>query len=159
MDAVRLFDDQDWAVKVTWEKPDGTPAQVDGPTRWSTTDNAVCDVLPDPKHPTDTSRALLRAIASPSGAFSTRECDVRAAADADLGDGVVEVVALIRVAVQPAMADHGTVDGDGAPFTRGQDPRPDPVVAQPEPQPVTTQPAEGAQPTAAAAQPQAAPAA
>lgn len=142
MDAIRLFDDQDCPISVKWAKPDGTEAKVDGPTRWSSTDGGVCEVIPDPKNPdpADTSRMLLRAVPEPNGAFTTRECDVRAAADADLGEGVQEVVALIRVLVQPAMADHGTLIAEG-PFTRGQDPRPDPVKPAPAPEPVPAAPA------------------
>jgi hypothetical protein len=139
VDSIRLYDNQDCPVAVTWEKPDGTPAKVDGATTWRTTDAAICSVTVDP---TDSTKATLSAWPDPNGAVTNRECDVACSADADLGSGVTTIVSLIHVVVQPAMADHGDIEA-GAPVTR-------PPAGSPQPASVSA-PVAGAAPMVGAA--------
>jgi hypothetical protein len=83
----------------------GNPAVVDGDITWTSSDDALCAVAVDT---TDSNKCLL------SAPGSVGDAQVTAKADADLGDGVREIVLLLDVHVVAGEAVGGTIEPIGA---------------------------------------------
>jgi len=106
-------------VKVSYVDAKGNPAQVDGAVSWDTSDASIITVDPDNK---DSTQCKL----TPGGA--TGQAQVTASADADLGDGVRELVTSFDVTVIAGEAVAGTIAPVGeaepiAPHPEQQQPR------------------------------------
>ena len=83
---------------VQWQKPDKSPAPVEGATMWSTTDAGICTI-----HVSEGNPLIANGRIEGSGA-----CQIIADADADLGEGVVPVRAIFDV-VGTDMATGGVI--------------------------------------------------
>jgi len=82
----------------------GNPAVVDGDVTWASSDEALCSVAVDAA---DSTKCL---IGAPS---ITGDAQVTATADADLGDGMRELVLLLDVHVVAGEAVAGTIEPIG----------------------------------------------
>jgi len=87
-------------VKISYVDKNGNPAVVDGDVAWATSNTATLDVVVDPA---DSMLATVQAI-GPTG-----QAQVTATADADLGDGVRELVTTMDVDVVAGEAVAGTI--------------------------------------------------
>jgi hypothetical protein len=85
---LQLTDTQEADLQVVGKTRKGNPASFEN-TKWSGSDEAVAAVVPDPA---DHSKALVRAVA-PGTMLVT------ATVDADLTDGVVDVIGVLEVVV------------------------------------------------------------
>jgi hypothetical protein len=92
------------AVGVQFTNANGNPAEVQGDVTWESSDTAVATVVVKPD---DTKQATI--VAGPKAGEAT----ITASADADLGDGVAEVEAVIDVEV---VAKGEAVGGEIAPI-------------------------------------------
>jgi len=91
-------------VAVQWLDAGGHPAVVDGDVVWSTSDPTIADVTVDA---TDSSKATIFATTNLGATqFS-------ATGDADLGEGVVEVICVLDVDVVAGQAVSGTISPTG----------------------------------------------
>ena len=95
---IGLHDDECCPVNVTWTEP-----VVPNTTRWTTTDNSVCDVGPDDRNLGSREHALLVAQAG----NGIRECDIIAWALTESGH---EVRAVLRIVVAPSTSRSGAVN-------------------------------------------------
>jgi len=95
--------DKQVEVAVQWLDAKGNPAAVDGAVAWSTSDTTIADVTVE----TDTSRATI----VPGTNLGTAQ--ISAAADADLGAGVTEVICVLDVTVVAGQAVSGTISPTG----------------------------------------------
>ena len=89
-------------VKVAYVDAAGNPATVDGPVDWESSDEAVATVTPE-----DLDTAVVKAI-GPTG-----QVQITAIADADLGQGVREIITPMDVTVAAGEAVAGTISPVG----------------------------------------------
>jgi hypothetical protein len=87
---MKLIATQSAHVNVVFRNANGFPVQVDGPIVWASANESYATVVPDMDHDNG---ATITAGTSPGLTAVT------ATADADLGDGVTNVVATIEVEV------------------------------------------------------------
>ena len=88
-----LTDTQDCVLSVTARDRKGAAAMVQNPT-WKSSDNAVITVTPDPA---DGTKATVSAQTAGTALITFT-------ADADLTDGVLEIIGTLDVVVGPGMA-------------------------------------------------------
>lgn len=93
-------------VKVEYVDSKGNPAQVEGNPRWESGNASVITVAADTSDP-------FKAVITPVGPVATGQ--VRVTADADLGQGVKEIITLLDVAVVAGEAVAGTITPTGEP--------------------------------------------
>jgi hypothetical protein len=91
-------------VQVAYVDTGGNPATIDGDVSWSSSDNSIAAVLVDS---TDTTKAIVR-----SGT-KLGQVQVTATADADLGDGIREIITPMDVSVVAGEAVAGTISPVG----------------------------------------------
>jgi hypothetical protein len=82
----------------------GNPATIDGDVAWSSSDPAVADVVVDAG---DTTKVTVRAV-GPTG-----QVQVTATADADLGEGVRQIITPLDVTIAAGEAVAGTISPVG----------------------------------------------
>jgi hypothetical protein len=99
----------DYSVKVTVAYTDqyGNPARVDGDVVWSSSDDTIAIVFTDS---TDSMNAIVQAQTK------TGQAQITATADADLGDGVRNLVTLMDVTIVAGEAVAGTITPSGDPI-------------------------------------------
>lgn len=89
---LQLSDSQDCPVGVGIKDRKGNPAQVQSPT-WKSSDEAIVTVGPDPADPENVLKTLVHAVGPLGSAQVTFD------ADADLGDGVEDIMGVLDVVV------------------------------------------------------------
>ena len=92
-------------VKVEYQDAKGNAATVDGDVVWSSSDTNVADVE---VHDNDSTLATI----TPGDALG--QVQITATADADLGDGVVEIICTMDVTVVGGQAVIGVISPVGA---------------------------------------------
>lgn len=85
-----LKDDEKVQVRVEPKTRAGNPAPVDGDPTWDVSDSSVCSVVVNPDN-------ALEAEVITTGALGITQVTVKV--DADLGDGIEELVGIINVEV------------------------------------------------------------
>jgi len=90
-------------VSVQWKDASGKPVAVDGPTKWSSTDETIVQVTDGETNP---GNPLINNVYAP-GPYGT--CEVHANADADIGQGVQPVTAIIQFTVISGQATSGEI--------------------------------------------------
>jgi hypothetical protein len=98
-------------VKVSYVDAGGNPAVVDGVVTWASSNEEIASVDVDQ---TDTSNAVVVA----AGTIGLAQ--ISATADADLGEGVRELITLMDVEVVAGEAVAGTITPVGAPEDIGE---------------------------------------
>ena len=97
---VILTDEQQVPVRVAFKTAAGNPAKVDGVPSWNTSNSDVLELVPEE----DGMGALVKTRGPLGGA------QVSVVADADLGEGVREVTAVLDVDVQAAEAVSASIE-------------------------------------------------
>jgi hypothetical protein len=92
-------------MQVAYVDAGGNPATIDGDVSWDSSDETIATVIIDTA---DTSKALVR-----SGT-KLGQVQVTATADADLGDGVREILTPVDVEIVAGEAVAGTISPVGA---------------------------------------------
>ena len=87
-------------LSVAWKDAGGGTVKVDGPTTWSSTDDAIVKVTGGSSNPLITNIQAVGPVGS---------TEVHANADADLGAGVVPVTAVIAITVIAGQAVGGDI--------------------------------------------------
>jgi hypothetical protein len=103
-------------MQVSYVDARGNPATIDGEVTWESSDASIITVLVDP-----TDSSICRA--TPVG--SVGQAQVTATCDADLGDGVRELITLCDIEVVGGEAVAGTIQPVGEPSPIGQEAHPD----------------------------------
>jgi hypothetical protein len=93
-------------VAVSYVDSEGNPATVDGDVEWASSDAAIAAVVADPDN-------SFEAVVRPTTTLG--QVQITATADADLGDGVRELITLMDVTVVAGEAVAGTIAPVGAP--------------------------------------------
>jgi hypothetical protein len=104
--AYTLPADKQVQVKVSYVDASGNPAKVDGAVQWQSSDASIATVIVDTS---DSAMALVR-----SGG-KVGQVQITATADADLGDGVRELITTMDVEVVAGEAVAGTITPVGEP--------------------------------------------
>jgi hypothetical protein len=91
-------------VQVAYVDAGGNPATIDGDVSWASSDETIAGVIVDTS---DTTKALVR-----SGT-KLGQVQIAATADADLGDGMREIITPIDVSVVAGEAVAGTISPVG----------------------------------------------
>jgi hypothetical protein len=99
-----LGNDKSATVKVSYQDAKGNEAAVDGDVAWSSSDTSIVDVEVDSNDST-------LAVIMPSDNLG--QAQIIATADADLGDGVVEIVCTLDVNVVAGQAVVGVISPVG----------------------------------------------
>jgi hypothetical protein len=102
--AYTLPDGNKVKVKISYVDNQGNPAKVDGDVAWSSSDDTIATVQADGA---DTSNAVVSA----SGTIG--QVQIAARADADLGEGVRELITTMDVEVVAGEAVAGTIEPVG----------------------------------------------
>lgn len=101
-------------VSVSWVDAGGNPAKVDGPTVWQSSDESLLTVTVAAGNP------LIANLYAPGPIGNAQ---VQATADADLGEGVKSITAVLDMTVIAGQASAGTIDykqgGQGPPSPGG----------------------------------------
>jgi hypothetical protein len=108
-------------MQVGYVDANGNKAKVDGEVSWETSDDTMLTVEVDP---VDSTVCRVRAVGAAG------QAQVQATADADLGDGVRELITLCDIEVVAGEAVAGMIQPLGAPEGPHPDQQP---VPQPEP--------------------------
>jgi hypothetical protein len=87
---------------VMWIDSFGNPAKVDGPTKWESSDDLIVTVSATPGPPTNRAQVVSVGPIGPA--------QIQATADADLGDGVKSITAILDVVVISGQATAGTIE-------------------------------------------------
>jgi len=104
--AYKLPNDKVIGVQVGYVDSKGNPAQVDGDVTWDTSDPEIATVE------TDTGDSVMATVV-PSG--KTGQVQVTATVDADLGEGVRELITTMDVEIVAGEAVAGTITPMGEP--------------------------------------------
>jgi hypothetical protein len=91
-------------LQVSYVDASGNPAVIDGDVAWESSDPGVADVVVDID---DSTKVTVRAV-GPTG-----QVQVSATADADLGDGVRQIITPMDVTVAAGEAVAGTISPVG----------------------------------------------
>ena len=108
----KLPDDKMIHVKVTYVDAKGREAEVDGDVTWASSDETIAKVEVDPS---DSKQAKI------SAADQLGQAQVTATADADIGDGVQELICTMDVEVVGGQAVAGVITPVGEPEPIGGD--------------------------------------
>lgn len=92
-------------VAVSYVDAKGHPATVDGPVAWGSSDESIAAVMVDSD---DTTKAMVLGIGTNIGI-----AQITTTADADLGQGVREVITTVDVEVVAGEAISGTIGVSG----------------------------------------------
>jgi hypothetical protein len=103
--AYTLPDEMQVHVTVGYVDKNGNPAKVDGDTTWSTSHPDIADVTVDS---TDSTKALV--IGKGIG-----QAQITTSADADMGEGVTQILATLDIDVVAGQAVAATITPSGAP--------------------------------------------
>lgn len=108
--AYNLPADRKVQVKVSYIDKNGNPAMVDGPVEWSSSDENVATVESDADG--DSSLAVI------TPGINIGNVQITATADADIGEGVRELLTIMDVTVIGGEAVAGTIapTGEAQPF-------------------------------------------
>ena len=96
-------------MQVTYVDAEGNPAKVDGPITWASSDETLAEVEVDSA---DSSIVTVTPV-GPTG-----QVQITATADADLGDGVRELITVCDMSLVAGEAVAGTIQPVGAPFPK-----------------------------------------
>jgi hypothetical protein len=107
--AYTLPADRSVLVQVSYVDANGNPANVDGDVRWSSSDAEIIGVTVDPED-------SFQATVEPGKALG--QAQVIAAADADLGTGVRELICTMDVTVMAGEAVAGRIEPVGETMPR-----------------------------------------
>ncbi len=89
-------------VQVAYVDKAGNPAVVDGEVEWASSDESIAYVTPDENDST-------KCAVTPSMEGNVGQVQISATADADLGDGLDELVTIMDVEVIGGQAVGGTI--------------------------------------------------
>jgi hypothetical protein len=108
-----LPDDKQVEVQVAYVDAKGHPASVDGEVDWTTSDQAICNIAVNPD---DSTKVML----TPAANLGTAQ--ITATADADLGEGVTEIITILDVQIVGGQAVSGTIapTGEQQPIPTGK---------------------------------------
>jgi len=104
--AYKLPDDKTIAVKVAYVDAKGNAAAVDGDVTWSSSDDAIATVTADGS---DSMSALITPV-GPLG-----QVQISVTADADLGEGIRELITITDLEIVAGEAIAGTISPVGEP--------------------------------------------
>jgi hypothetical protein len=93
-------------MQVTYVDSEGNPAGVDGPVVWASSDDTLCTVTPESGDST---------IVTVLPVGPTGQVQITATADADLGDGVRNLITVCDIALVAGEALAGTITPIGSP--------------------------------------------
>jgi hypothetical protein len=102
----KLPDDKDLKVSVQYVDKKGHPAEIDGEVTWTTSDEMIVNVGVQSG---DSTKALIHPGAN------LGQAQITATADADLGEGVTEVICTFDVEIVAGTAVSGTITPEGEP--------------------------------------------
>lgn len=104
--AYKLPNDHTVKVKVSYVDAKGNPAAVDGDVTWDSSNDAIISVM---EEGSDTTQVQL--IPGPT----LGQAQVSATVDADLGEGIKELITIMNVEVVAGSAVTGTIEPVAAP--------------------------------------------
>ena len=87
-------------ASVEWKDKGGNTVKVDGPTKWESSNPSVCEATGAPGNP------QIANLYAPGGVGAVK---IEATADADLGDGVKAVTAVLDIEVISGEAVGGEI--------------------------------------------------
>ena len=96
-------------MQVTYVDAEGNPAKVDGPITWASSDETLAEVEVD---------SVDSSIVTVTPVGPTGQVQITATADADLGDGVRELITVCDISLVAGEAVAGTIQPVGAPFPK-----------------------------------------
>jgi hypothetical protein len=102
----KLPDDKKVDVKVSYVDAKGNAASVDGPVEWASSDAAIVSVTVSTDDPSQ---------ATVAGVGPVGQAQVTVTADADLGEGVRQIVTTMDVEIIAGEAVAGTISPVGEP--------------------------------------------
>jgi len=95
--------------RITIVDAEGNPAKVDGPITWASSDETLAEVEVD---------SVDSSIVTVTPVGPTGQVQITATADADLGDGVRELITVCDISLVAGEAVAGTIQPVGAPFPK-----------------------------------------
>lgn len=113
--AYKLANDHTVALQVSYVDSKGNPAAVDGEVTWDTSNESIVAV-----QPVDQDSTMVKLM--PGDQLGLAQ--ISATADADLGDGVREIITVMDVEIVAGEAVAGTIAPVGEPEPIGPDPGP-----------------------------------
>ena len=96
-------------MQVTYVDAEGNPAKVDGPITWASSDETLAEVEVD---------SVDSSIVTVTPVGPTGQVQITAAADADLGAGVRELITVCDISLVAGEAVAGTIQPVGEPFPK-----------------------------------------
>lgn len=100
-----LPNDKSVQLKITYVDAKGNPAKVDGDVEWTSSDEDICGIA------TTGDSTLVTLIPG----SKVGQCQIKATADADLGEGVKEIITPFDLEVVAGSAVAGTITPTGEP--------------------------------------------
>ena len=94
-------------LKVSYYDAKGNPAQVDGDVDWASSDETIARITVDG---TDSTRCMVYPV------DNLGQAQISATADADLGEGVTEIITTGNIEVVAGQAVSGTIEPVGDPI-------------------------------------------
>jgi hypothetical protein len=99
--AYTLPNDKEVALNIAYVDAKGNPAMVDGDVEWSSSDDTICTVTAKPGN------QAMNAMVVPADKIGNAQ--ISAKADADMGEGVKEIITLFDLTVVGGEAVAGTI--------------------------------------------------
>jgi hypothetical protein len=99
--AYKLPNDKEVAVNIAYVDAKGNPATVDGDVQWASSDDNICTVTAKPEN------QAMNALVVPGANLGNAQ--ISATADADLGEGIREIITLFDLTVVGGEAVAGTI--------------------------------------------------
>jgi hypothetical protein len=99
--AYTLPNDKEVALNIAYVDAKGNPAMVDGDVQWSSSDDNICTVTAKPGN------QAMNALVVPAANLGNAQ--ISAKADADMGEGVKEIITLFDLTVVGGEAVAGTI--------------------------------------------------
>lgn len=112
--AYTLPSDKVVKLQIAYVDANGNPARVDGPVVWDSSDEDIAHIDPFTVQPVPDGLPDNGVVMLVPGT-KTGNCQISATADADLGDGVRNLVTLMDVSVVGGEAVAGTITPVGEP--------------------------------------------
>jgi hypothetical protein len=99
--AYTLPNDKEVALNIAYVDAKGNPAAVDGDVTWQSSDDNICTVTAKPGH------QAMNAMVIPAANLGNAQ--ISATADADMGEGIKEIITLFDLTVVSGSAVAGTI--------------------------------------------------
>lgn len=112
-----LPSDKQVRLQIAYTDANGNPAKVDGAVTWESSDETIAKIEPSTEAPSDPMVPEGGQVVLVPGA-EIGNCQIAAKADADLGEGMRELVTLLDVTVVGGEAVAGTITPMGEPEPR-----------------------------------------